>query len=235
MNERILQRTRLSFCIILSALLAACAQQTLFQSNFDATPIGQPPAHAQPVGTANVSGPPGSVVVVASPVQTGGRWVQIARPNDPETIVAFQGNFAQFAGDGTYTCDATLFIPTGTGQTVASLQFEQFNQPVGNSFNGFMHIDFQKDGTLRIDDRSDAVFGTFPHDQPFIVQVTLNINATPTAHIVLAGAGTSGQKDYTIQTPLIPLARQFGAVRLWMGFPWSGPYDATNIVVTKAN
>ena len=25
---------------------------------------------------------PGSVVVVASPVQTGGRWVQVARPND---------------------------------------------------------------------------------------------------------------------------------------------------------
>ena len=43
----------------------------------------------------------------------GGQMVQIARPNDPETIVAFQGNFAQFAGDGSYTCDASLFIPTG--------------------------------------------------------------------------------------------------------------------------
>lgn len=219
-------------CIILSALLSACASQTLFQSNFDATPIGQPPAHAQQVGTANVSGSPGSVVVVASPVQTGGRWVQIARPSDFVTIVAFQGNFAQFAGDGSYTFDATLFIPTG--KAVASVQFEQFNQPVANSFNGFLHLDFLQNGTIRIDDRPDQVFGTFPHDQPFIVQVTLNINAAPTAHIVLAGSGTSGQMDYAIQGALIGAARQFGAIRLWMGFPQSGPFDATNILVTKA-
>jgi len=185
------------------------------------------------VGTANVSGSPGSVVVVASPVQTGGRWVQVARPNDPVTIVAFQGNFVQFAGDGSYTFDATLFIPTG--KAVASVQFEQFNQPVANSFNGFLHLDFLQNGTIRIDDRPDKVFGTFPHDQPFIVQVTLNINAAPTAHIVLAGAGTSGQMDYTIvQGPPFPDARQFGAVRLWMGTPQSGLFDATNIVVTKA-
>ena len=186
----------LGVSIIFSALLSACASQTLFQSDFDPTPIGQPPAHMQQVGTANVSGPPGSVVVVASPVQTGGRWVQVARPNDPVTIVAFQGNFSQFAGDGSYTFDATLFIPTG--QEVASVQFEQFNQPVANSFNGFLHLDFLQNGTIRIDDRP-VVFGTFPHNQPFIVQVTLNINAAPTAHIVLAGAGTSGQMDYAIQ------------------------------------
>jgi hypothetical protein len=233
-----LERLRLvhrGVCIVLSGLLSACASQTLFQSNFDPTPVGQPPAHAQPVGTANVSGSPGSVVVVASPVQTGGRWVQVARPNDPVTIVAFQGNFSQFAGDGSYTFDATLFIPPDpAGRTVASVQFEQFNQPVANSFNGFLHLDFLQNGTIRIDDRADQVFGTFPHNQPFIVQVTLNINAAPTAHIVLAGAGTSGQADYTIQVPFIPAARQFGAVRLWMGFPWTGPFDATNILVTKA-
>jgi hypothetical protein len=223
---------RRGVCILFSALLSACASQTLFQSNFDPTPVGQPPAHAQQVGTANVSGSPGSVVVVASPVQTGGRWVQVARPNDPVTIVAFQGNFSQFAGDGSYTFDATLFVPAG--RAVASLQFEQFNQPVDNSFNGFLHLDFLQNGTIRIDDRPDAVFGTFPLNQPFLVQVTLNINSAPTAHIVLGGAGASGQTDYAIQAPFILAARQFGAVRLWMGFPWSGPFEATNIVVTKA-
>jgi hypothetical protein len=231
--EERLRTARRGVCIIFAALLSACASQTLFQSNFDSTPIGQPPAHTQQVGTANVSGSPGSVVVVSSPVQTGGRWVQVARPNDPVTIVAFQGNFAQFAGDGSYTFDATLFIPTG--KAVASVQFEQFNQPVANSFNGFLHLDFLQNGTIRINDRPDKVFGTFPHDRPFIVQVTLNINAAPTAHIVLAGAGTSGQMDYTIVQGLpFPDARQFGAVRLWMGTPQSGPFDAANIVVTKA-
>jgi hypothetical protein len=224
----------LGVSIIFFALLSACASQTLFQSNFDATPIGQPPAHMQPVGTANVSGSPGSVVVVASPVQTGGRWVQVARPNDPGTIVAFQGNFAQFAGDGSYTFDATLFIPTG--QAVASVQFEQFNQPVADSFKGFLHLDFLQNGKIHIDDRPETTFtfGAFPHDQPFIVQVTLNINPMPTAHIALGGAGTSGQADYAIQGPFIDAARHFGAVRLWMGTPFTGPFDAINIVVTKA-
>jgi len=232
--EETLRSARRGLCLICAALLSACGQ-TLFQSNFDATPIGQPPSHMQQVGTANVSGPPGSVVVIASPIQSGGRWVQVSRPNDPVNIVAFQGNFSQFAGDGSYTFDATLFIPPDpSGRTVASVQFEQFNQPVDNSFNGFLHLDFLQNGTIRIDDRPDVVFGTFPHNQPFIVQVTLNINAAPTAHIVLGGAGASGQTDYTIQTPFIQAARQFGAVRLWMGFPWSGPFDATNIVVTKA-
>jgi hypothetical protein len=231
-SKRRLQCRHLPVWVFLSALLSACASQTLFQSNFDATPAGQPPAHMQQVGSANVAGSPGSVVVVASPVQTGGRWVQVARPNDPSTIVAFQGNFAQFAGDGSYTFDATLFIPTG--QAVASVQFEQFNQPVSNSFNGFMHLDFLKNGTVRIDDRPETTFGTFPHDQPFIAQVTLNINAAPTVHIVLAGSGASGQADYVIQPPFIAGARNFGAVRLWMGTPWTGPFDATNIVVTKA-
>jgi hypothetical protein len=119
-SEEPLRSVRCGLCIIFSALLSACASRTLFQSNFDATPIGQPPAHMQQVGTANVSGPPGSVVVVASPVQTGGRWVQVSRPADPVNIVAFQGNFSQFAGDGSYTFDATLFVPPDpNGRTVA--------------------------------------------------------------------------------------------------------------------
>ena len=219
--EEPLRSDRRGFCLICAALLSACSSQTLFQSNFDATPIGQPPAHMQQVGTANVSGSPRSVVVVASPVQTGGRWVQVSRPNDPVTIVAFQGNFSQFAGDGSYTLDATLFIPPG--QAVASVQFEQFNQPVSNSFNGFLHLDFLQNGTIRIDDRPDTVFGTFPHNQPFIVQVTLNINAAPTAHIALAGAGASGQTDYTIQAPFIQAARQFGCGSLMDGISLDRP------------
>jgi hypothetical protein len=156
------RESRAALAIAASALLSACASQTLFQSNFDQTPVGQPPAHAQQVGTANTAGPPGSVVVVASPVQTGGRWVQVSRPNDPVTIVAFQGNFSKFAGDGKYTFDATLFIPTG--QAVASVQFEQFNQPAANSFNGFLHLDLLQNGTVRVDDRP-VVFGSVRRHQ----------------------------------------------------------------------
>jgi hypothetical protein len=89
------------------------------------------------------------------------------------------------------------------------------------------------DKTVRIDDNDATKFGTFPWDQEFILQVTLKINATPTAHILLSGSGASGESNYTILPPYVSLARQYGAVRLWMGLPWTGAFQATNIVVTR--
>src|SRR5688572_14426786 len=47
------------------SLFTGCATETLFRSNFDPTPVGQPPATVQDVGTANIDGPPGSVIVIA--------------------------------------------------------------------------------------------------------------------------------------------------------------------------
>ena len=158
--------------------------------------------------------------------------MQITRPDGqpPAPIAGLQGNFSQFRDDGVYTFTATLFMPSGSG--LATIQFEPFNQPVSNLTN-FLHIDFTQDNHVRIDDNDGTKFGSFPRDQPFIVQVTLNINASPTAHIVLSGAGASGQADYSILSALRPLARQFGAIRIWMGFPWTGRFQATNIVVKR--
>ncbi|MEA2801598.1 MAG: hypothetical protein QOE49_1693, partial [Rhodospirillaceae bacterium] len=34
--------------------------------------------------------------------------------------------------------------------------------------------------------------------------------------------------------PFQHLSRQFGAIRVWQGFPNVGAFDATNIVVTRA-
>ena len=79
----------------------------------------------------------------------------------------------------------------GTG--AATIQFEPFNQQIGRYGDGFLNLDLMPDNTVRIDDNDAIKFGTFPRDQEFIVQVTLNINATPTAHIVLSGAGASGE------------------------------------------
>lgn len=81
------------------ACLSGCASQTLFRSDFDATPVGQPPAAVQAVGRASVHGPAGSVVVAAAPGQSEGKWVRIARPNGSQTA-GFQGKFAEFKGDG---------------------------------------------------------------------------------------------------------------------------------------
>jgi len=43
---------------------------------------------------------------------------------------------------------------------------------------------------------------------------------------------TSGQADYNITPALLSMARQFGAIRIWMGFPSTGAFDAANIVLT---
>jgi len=227
------RRTSILGCgsLVILMLLSGCASETLFRSNFDPVAVGQPPSHAQAVGTANIDGPPGSVLVVAPPVSPSGKWVEITRRNDPSAIAALQGNFVQFRGAGTYTFSTILYIPSGSG--IATIQAETFGQAVTN-YSGFLHIDFTQDNHVRIDDKPETVFGTFPRDQPFIVEVTLDINpSSPTAHIVLSGAGASGQADYTIIPALRPMALQFGAVRVWMGFPWTGRFDATDIVVTR--
>ena len=221
-----------------SGLLAACllltgCGETLFQSNFDSTAANQPPSHTQQVGTANIFGEaPSSVLVVQAPASPSGKWVQISRPNTqpPAPVVGLQGNFSQFRADGVYTFTATLFMPSGSG--LATIQFEPFNQPA-DTLTNFLHIDFTQDNQVRIDDNESTKFGSFPRDQPFLVQVTLDINASPTAHIVLSGAGASGQADYTIVPAFRTLARQFGAIRIWMGFPWTGRFEATNIVVKR--
>jgi hypothetical protein len=123
-------------------------------------------------------------------------------------------------------------MPSGSG--VASIQFEPFGQHATNYGRGFLHLDFMRDNRVRIDDNESTTFGTFPRDQVFMVQVTLNINAaSPKAQIVLSGAGASGTADRIVIAPWRPWAQQFGAVRLWMGFPWSGSFSATNIVVTR--
>ena len=212
-------------------LLTGChPTETLFQSNFDSTAVGQPPSHIQQVGTANIFGPPGSVIVVAPPVTPTGKWVQISRTG--LDLAGLQGNCSQFRGDGTYNFSTILYIPSSSRNGLATIQFETFNQPVG-SVSSFLHLDFTQANRVRIDDNEATTFGSFPRDQAFIVLVTLNINASSTAHIVLSGAGASGQSDYQVLPQFRPIAQQFGAIRVWMGFPWTGSFDATTMVVTR--
>lgn len=229
-----LMRTLL-LCLLIAFTIGAknCQSETLFKSNFDTTAFNQLPATTQAVGTASVAGVPGSVLVVQAPPNAAppAKWLKIFRPNDPSQISIFRGQFKRQAGNGFYVFTATLFIPDGnTGP--ASIQFETFNQP--SNGGGFLHLDFMPDGRVRIDDDPNTIFGTFAHNQAFLVQVTLNINATsPSAHIVLAGAGASGVADRTIIGPLRPQAQQFGAVRLFIGFPNLGSFFAQNVVVTR--
>ena len=211
-------------------LLAGCSSETLFRSDFSPTAVGDPPATTQAVGTANIIGP--DVIVVQAPPDAApsGKWVQITRTPNPTTTPGFQGVLTRQAGNGVYTFSATLYMPADTtGPT--SLSFDSGSE--GN-FAGFLHLDFMADNTIRVDDgQNGSAFGTFPRGKPFGIQVTLTINDTPSAHIVLFGDGASGITDRTVLAIYRQQARRFSAVRVWIGFPNSGTFDATNLVVTK--
>ncbi len=224
----------LLFCFLIALTTAGnCNTETLFKSNFDTTTLNQPPSATQEVGTASFSGPPGSILVAAAPPNAAppAKWLQITRTNQPQ-VSSFQGKLVKQPGNGSYVFSSALFVPNGNVGPV-TVQFEQFTQPVDNPV-GFLHFDFLPDGHVRIDDDSSTTFGTFPLNQVFLVQVTLTLNApAASAHILLSGAGASGEADRTIPAPFNQQAQQFGAVRLWIGFPNTGRFHAQNVVVSR--
>ena len=173
----------------------------------------------QQVGTANIDGPAGVVKVVASPVGSGGKWIQISRSSEQQSVSGFQGNFPNSLAMGPILFRRDVYA----GGRWPGNHSVRTVWPAGEHTTSFMHIDFTQDNKVRIDDNDANKFGSFPRGQAFIVQVTLNINATAsTAHIVLSGADASGTADYTVLPPFRSMAKAVWRVRLWMGFPWTG-------------
>jgi hypothetical protein len=210
---------------LLGKIVFLTTPKTLFSSNFDPTPDGEPPSTVQAVGTARVEGPPRSVIVVDPPFPHTNKWVQITGlPPTSEQLASFVGVLTEVDGEGVYNFSAAVFVPTGSA--VSSISFETMNA------QEFMHIDFTQNNTMRIDDIVE--FGSFVRDQVFLVQVTLNISTTQsTAHVAVSGGGAAGDRDYTMPPPFHILSLQFGAIRLWKGFLDTGSFDATSIVVTR--
>ena len=127
-------------CIALGLpLLGGCATQTLFQSNFGANPINQPPAPVQQVGTANIDGPPGSVVVVTAPSGASGNWVWVSRPNGP-ALAALQGNLSRFEATAITSSRLTCtFVRERRGAISRAIRTGK------QRLRGFLHIDFLPD------------------------------------------------------------------------------------------
>jgi hypothetical protein len=215
----------------LSALLTGCPSKTLFQSSFNSQSVGAPPAANQAVGTSHiVSGAPGSVVIVGPVAGSSENWVQLSRAGDANQapITVWEGDLSQVVGDGTYGFLAVLVIPSGSG--LATVEFDT-SPASGPPSAGFLHVDFLQNNTVRINDDPNITFGTFPRDRFFTLSVGMTISASSAvAHLALFGEGASGAMDYNI--PLVSFARQYGAIRLWMGSPWTGSFDATDILVT---
>jgi len=224
---RVLRRVWVSSLCI---LLTGCTATTLFQSSFNTNTVGVPPAQNQTTGTIASAGDPGSVVIVGPVPGSTENWAKISRAGAQSQISTMLCTLSQFPGAGNYTLLAALFIPSGSG--LATVEFDTSPQAQPPSL-GFLHLDFMQNNTVRIDDNGSQVFGTFPRDQFFTLSVTLDITATSTvAHIGLLGTGTSGTMDYTVTTPP-SFALQFGGVKFWMGFPWMGSFDVTDILVTQ--
>jgi hypothetical protein len=228
-KTRVWQRILLACIFATFTIAGSCNSETLFSSNFDSTDFNQPPSATQSVGTAEIAGVPGSVLVAQAPPDASppAKWLKIVRPSDPSQISVFRGKLIRQPGNGTYVFSSALVIPAGNNGP-ASIQLEN------GAGEGFLHLDFMPGGNVRIDDDVNTTFGNFATGQVFLVQVTLNVSDTSaTAHIVLSGAGASGEADRTVIPPFRPRAQQFGAVRLFVGFPHLSTFHAANVVVTK--
>jgi hypothetical protein len=216
---------------LLAMFLTGCGT-SVFVSSFNTNPVGGPPSANQATGTVQVSGGPGAVTIVSAPPNNNGNWAQIARRGPQDQIATMQCNFAKFQQDGTYGMLAVMYIPSNSG--LATVEFDTTPQGAPPS-QGFLHLDFTQDNSVRINDDDSRKFGHFPRDQAFTLSANLVISSSAaTAHIDLLGAA-SGSQDINLVTSTTPLflARQFGAVKLFMGFPWTGSFDTTDIVITR--
>ena len=211
--------------------LVACSSTTVLLANFNAESIGAPPAFNQPTGTVEIADGAGSVRVVAPPSPTAGgnQWARVSHPTQPAPETVMRARFDSFHGTGQYGLLAAVFIPSETG--AVTLQLEPFNGSISSSPD-FLHLDFMPENNVRINDNNADRFGTFPRNQSFVVSIQVNTTVTPpTATISLLGSGASGSRDVVLPS----IATQFGAVRFWMGFQWTGSFFVDDLIVTRKN
>jgi hypothetical protein len=227
--------TVLSMCLSLSG----CASETLFQSSFNASAVGDPPAHNQATGTATVNG----AVSIVQPGDSKEHWVRISRIADNvDPIGSFYGHFSHVGADGHYGLLLAMkvgsdIVGNDPGNiTAGAASVEIRPNPTDKPY--LLHLDFlpkQPAGQMiRINDDAANTFGTFAADQTFTLSVGIDVRSgTATASVTLLGAGIgSGSSKQNITLPNPPQAGPLGAIQLWMGAPWGGHFDATDIIVT---
>ena len=95
-------RSTLATCPTARRWRVACAGGmrlgTLFQSSFSSNAVGLPPSPTQAVGSVEVSGDPGSVVIVGPVPNSNESWVKITRAsvaNNQAGISTFLGKFSK--------------------------------------------------------------------------------------------------------------------------------------------
>lgn len=207
--------------LMLLMTLASCGSTTVLLANFNAEPLGGPPAFAQATGTVETRSAAGSVLV-SNPSGSSTKWAQISHPTRPSRQTMLRARFDSFHGTGKYSLLVAVFFPSGTGAVTLQLEPPEF-----------LHLDFMPQNNVRINDNNADRVGTFPRDQSFVVSIQVDTTASPPKATIslLGGSGASGSRDVTLPS----LATQFGAVRLWMGFQWTGSFFFDDLLVTRSN
>jgi hypothetical protein len=211
-------------------LLYGCTATTVLLANFNNDAIGSPPSATQSTGTVVLNNGQGSITVVAAPnsQQPSNKWAMINHPAAPTAETELIGVFSKPMGTGKYGLICSMHIPRGAG--VVTVQFETFQHNAD-----FMHLDFMPEGDVRIDD-GNVRFGHFPRDTNFVLSVALDIRSNAaTAEITLLGPGASGNITANVQPIFVPVARQFGSVKFWVGFQHQARFFVDDIVVTRKN
>ena len=233
-----ISRVFLLCLLVILTMGSSCNSDTLFRSDFDSNTINQPPAQSQPVGTIAVEG---GIVVATLPGLPSVKGVRL----DPHTGAGeprLLCNLVQHPPNGTYEFSVALFFPSTSGGNL-TIAFERVPEVllpgtapkalVVGADDRIMHLDLAGDDVV-IDDDPTTKFGTFPRDQLFTVQVTLKLDASPSAHIVLSGAGASGEATRNLRRGDLPVALSFGAVRFkTVQLADEQKFYATNILVKR--
>jgi hypothetical protein len=219
-------------------VVAGCTpSQTVFQSDFNATAGGLPPATQQPTGTARVFGAQGDVVVAASPTGQATRWLLLRRRNNADPVNGMIGTFDAQHPPGTYHYTSAMYLPSGLGLATIAFASSRTNQEGEPLY--FLHLDFgTPKGTtsdrVRIDDNPATDFGTFARNAPFDVFVTLNTAVSPpTADISLVGGAASGTAHYVLPASANNLAQDFNQVEDFIGYPWTGLFYTDAITIRR--
>ena len=213
--------------LVLLAALSGCKSTTVLLANFNAEAVGSPPAFAQPTGIVEKRDGAGSVRV-DNPPGSSSKWARISHPTQPSPETGLRARFDSFHGTGQYGLLAALFIPSGTG--AVTLQLEPFSGTFDSSPE-FLHLDFMPENNVRLNDNNADRFGTFPRDQTFVVSIQVDTSVSPPKATITLLGGASGTRDIVLPA----LANQFGAVRVWMGFQWTGSFFVDDVIVTKKN
>jgi hypothetical protein len=186
----------------------------LFESNFESTPVNQPPSPVQAVGTATFNG---NMRVISPTFPHTGNWLEICR------LSREGGQFnAMFVtvptGVGVYTLSAMIFMSSNSAESYISFNSSAETNP------SFLTLLFADNNQVQ-DGGLNPTGCTFPRDQPFPIQVTLTVTATSaTAQIGVAGTVA----NYTLhQYPFL-----FSSVAFAEQNPGGSGFDVTDIVVT---